>query len=321
MEKVSIIIPAWHEAKTIKQTLQSLLGLGYPKQACEVIVVAGGADGTYDVAHDFAGTAEAFSRYVVVLQEPEGKNAAIQKGLKEARHDTIVLLDADTQVMPRALGALIEPMREGKSDLTIANPEPVTRTWVSDYYLINKLFCMNQISTYSGHAMAFRLDVVRDRLDYFFDKKVKVGVDYLFAKRVRECGMVIRFVQKAKVITCIPSTLRYFLRTELRWAAALIRIDGVRVSSLFRSGAVCGALVGVMPLWRWLFIAALLFHFAFVAKKIHMCRTVSAQRCLRSTSIAGFVLLSYLQHLVNLSCYVRHFLNSSRDLQLYQGER
>ena len=321
MKKVSVIIPAWYEAKTIKETLQSLLEMEYPRQVCEVIVVAGGTDGTYDLAHDFAGAAKAFSRYVVVLQEPGGKNAAIQKGLKEARHDIVVLLDADTRFVPGALAALIEPILEGKSDLTIANPEAVTRTWVSDYYLINKLFFINQISTYSGHAMAFRLDVVKDRLDYFFDKRVKVGVDYLFAKRMREGGMVIRFVKEAKVITCIPSTLRYFLRTELRWGGAFIRIDGVRFGSLFRSIAVCGVLVGVMPLWKWFFIAAVLFHVGFVTKKIHMCRAVSAQLPLRSTSAAGFVLLSYLQHLVNLTCYVRHFLNASRDLQLYQGER
>lgn len=321
MAPVSIIIPAWNEAKILEATIRALLDIDYDKKKCEVITVAGGDDDTFQIAQSFSSIMDVFSRYIVLLQAPEGKNAAIQKGLKEARHDNIVLLDADTRVMPQAVGALIEPIVEGKSDLTIANPEPVTRTWVSDYYSINKLFFINQISTYSGHAMAFRLDVVKDRLDYFFDKGVKVGVDYFFAKRVRECGMVIRFIQEAKVITCTPSTLRYFFWTELRWAAAFIKIDGVRVSSLFRSGAVCGALVGVIPLWRWFFVAALLFHFWLVAKKIHMCRTVSPQLPLRSTSIVGFVLLSYLQHLVNLTCYVRHFLDSSRDLQLYQGER
>lgn len=185
---------------------------------------------------------------MVVFQEPEGKDAAaIQEKPEEARHNTIVLLDADTRFIPRALGALIEPSHEGESDLTIANPELETRTWVSAYYLTNKVFFINQISTYCGVAMGSSLDVVKDRLDYFFDKGVKVDVDNLFARRVRECGMVIRFVQEAKVITCIPSTLRYFPRTQLRWASALIRIYRVRVSSFFRSGMVCGALVDVMP--------------------------------------------------------------------------
>ena len=50
MTSVSIIIPAWNEAKTISATLEALLGIEYDKKCCEVIVVSGGNDNTYELA-------------------------------------------------------------------------------------------------------------------------------------------------------------------------------------------------------------------------------------------------------------------------------
>ena len=167
MTSVSIIIPAWNESKTLKATVQSLLDMNYDTKQCEVIVVAGGDDDTYTIAEDMAEVMHVFSRYVVFLQKPEGKNAAIQQGIKEAKNSTIVLLDADTMASEQWLKHMVAPIEQGSCDLTTANPEPLKKNWVSQYYTINKAYLLDGIVTYSGNSMAFKADIVEDRLEYF----------------------------------------------------------------------------------------------------------------------------------------------------------
>jgi len=321
MISVSIIIPAWNEAKTIKKTLQALLKIDYDMERCETIIVAGGDDGTYSLANSLAPQGEAFSRYVILEQGPGGKNAAIQQGIREAGNPMIVLLDADTMVSPGWLKTMVHPIEQGDTHLTVANPEPVRKTWVSDYYTINKLYFMDQIVTYSGHAMAFRAEVVRDHLDYFFDESVKVGVDYLLAKKFLERGLGVTFAKDALVTTHIPSTFRYFWLSELRWRAALINIDGVSYTNLGRNVTVVAALICGVPVFKKLSVVSLLFNLVYVIGKARMFFAMKREYHVGTKSLLGFIFLSYAYHLIGIISYLRHFLGLSRNTYLYQGER
>jgi Glycosyl transferase family 2/Polysaccharide deacetylase len=87
---VSIIVPAFDEAVGIERAVRSLAASNYDD--FEVIVVD---DGSID------GTAEVVERLglpgVRVIRQPNsGKPAALNRGLAEARHDVIVMVDADT---------------------------------------------------------------------------------------------------------------------------------------------------------------------------------------------------------------------------------
>jgi cellulose synthase/poly-beta-1,6-N-acetylglucosamine synthase-like glycosyltransferase len=321
MKSASIIIPAWNEAKTIKKTLEALLKIDYDMDQCEIIIVAGGDDGTFSLAKSLALQGEAFSRYVILEQGPLGKNAAIQQGVRKAGNPIIVLLDADTIVSPGWLKAMVHPIERGDTHLTIANPEPVRKTWVSDYYTINKLYFMDHIVTYSGHAMAFRAEVVRDHLDYFFDESVKVGVDYLLAKRFLERGLGVTFAKDALVTTHIPSTFRYFWLSELRWMAALINIDDVSYTNLGRNVAIVAAMVCVVPVFEKVSVLSLLFNLVYMIRKARIFFAVRTEYHAGIKSLLGFIFLSYAYHLIGIISYLRHFLGLSRNTYLYQGER
>ena len=88
------------------------------------------------------------------------------------------MLDADTMATEQWLKHMVAPIEQGTCDLTIANPEPLKKTWVSQYYIINRAYLLDSIVTYSGNSMAFKANIVEDRLEYFFDRNVKVGVVY-----------------------------------------------------------------------------------------------------------------------------------------------
>jgi len=321
MKSVSIIIPAWNEESTLKATLYALLDIDYDKKKCEVIVVAGGGDGTYEIAKSLSQAMEPFSRCIVLLQKPAGKNAAIQLGFKEANNAIIVLLDADTIVSKQWLKNMVDPIEQGRTDLTIANPEPVRKNWVSDYYMITKTYSLDTITTFSGHSMAFMADIVRKRMDYFFDEDVKVGVDYLLAKRFSEQGKRIMLSKEASVVTHLPSSLKYFILTELRWLTAFIGIEGVRYRVLASNCTVVASLIFAIPISRILFVFAVLFNAIYLLKRIRIYFIGSKQYGRNSISLFGFILLSYVNHVVHFICFVNHFLGLSRKSYLYQGQR
>lgn len=321
MTSVSIIIPAWNEEKVLGTTLDALLAVDYDRRRCEVIVVAGGSDNTYEIARRISTTMEVFQRYVVLRQIGRGtKNAPIQQGLREVRNDIIVLLDADTIVSKDWLKSMLDPIEQGRCDLTIANSEPVVKNWVSDYYMVIKTYYLDRVTTHPGHAIALRASVVEDRPEYFFDENIWMGDDYVFQKRVMEEGHRVLVVREVNVETRYPCSLRYFMAIEFRWGMASIHMEGANFKNLLNNTIVVGALISLVLFSETLLILSSLFHVLYVTKKVHMFLVASRKYNTRLKRVFGFVLLSYMNHIVSLFSYICYFLGLRRDTY-YQGER
>ncbi|WP_285698900.1 glycosyltransferase family 2 protein [Actinomadura sp. NBRC 104412] len=119
MQDVAVIIPAKDEADRIAATVRAALAL--PGAGLVVVVDDGSADGTRRVA------AEAGAR-VVRHTRNRGKGAAMESGaeavrLLDAGRDTpfhLLFLDADLGETAREAAPLIEPVRAGAADMTIA---------------------------------------------------------------------------------------------------------------------------------------------------------------------------------------------------------
>jgi len=232
-----------------------------------------------------------------------------------------VLLDADTLVTQPWLKRMVEPIEGGTSDLTIANPEALRRSWITDYYMITKTRYLDRITWHPGHSIAFKAITVNRRLDYFFDRHTKVGVDYLLQKRFVEQGREIMFVKEAAVKTRLPLSLKYFVLTELRWLTALINIDGVSYRSLACNSVILGSLMFLIPVGKMPFMLALLFNVLYIGKRVRMFFVTSKDCGVSVRNVFGFVALSYVCHLVGFICHVKYFLGLSKTTHLYQGER
>ena len=100
----SVIIPAFDEERTIGEVVRSVVGI----PGSELIVVD---DGSRDATSEVARRAGA---RVVRLERNTGKGRAVDVGVREARHDILVLLDADVRGMDEAkVRALVRPVEEG----------------------------------------------------------------------------------------------------------------------------------------------------------------------------------------------------------------
>ena len=101
---VSILIAAHNEEAAIAQTIHNKLGLDYPMDRLEVIVVSDAStDRTDEIARSFAPHG-----VVVLRQEPRnGKSAALNLAVERARGEILVFADANSVYERKALRRLV----------------------------------------------------------------------------------------------------------------------------------------------------------------------------------------------------------------------
>lgn len=131
----TILVPAWNEAAVIGRTLT---GLAPAAGLLRVIVIANACtDGTAEAARRAAP-------WALVLENPEpGKCAALNLGLSHAASDRpVVMLDADLQVTPRAILALIAHLTKGRAlaacgemEVSTTGASALVRAWVRGWAL------------------------------------------------------------------------------------------------------------------------------------------------------------------------------------------
>lgn len=217
LPSVSVLVPAWSEASTIADCLRALREVEYPDW--EVIVIAGGPDGTYEAVERLPR----LERLTLIAQRAAGKNAALNQGLALARGEVIVVLDADTLVGPQWLSRLVRPLTNGV-DATYGNYLPLKRTWVSQSEEMEKIAaCLirkQYILQGSGSIAVRRLPLEQIG---GFPEAITIGVDWDLSARLASAGRRTYFVEDARVWTHRPATLLDFWKNEVRWRRAHLR--------------------------------------------------------------------------------------------------
>lgn len=113
MPLLSVIIPVYNEAKTIKEILGKINSVGIDKEI--IIVDDSSTDGTDKVLRDI--------RYnnlkVIHHSSNRGKGAAFLTGLSNASGDFIIVQDADLEYEPSDYLKLMEALKENNADLAL----------------------------------------------------------------------------------------------------------------------------------------------------------------------------------------------------------
>ena len=107
--KVSVVIPAKNEEEGIEKIIKQVRPL-----ADEILVVDGHSkDKTRQIAKEYGAK--------VVLDGGRGKGDGIRKGIRKAKGDIIVFIDADGSHNPRDIPKLVAPIKKGEADLVVAS--------------------------------------------------------------------------------------------------------------------------------------------------------------------------------------------------------
>jgi glycosyltransferase involved in cell wall biosynthesis len=113
MEKLSIIIPAYNEAPTLRKLVEKILSVPFPVDYEIILVDDHSQDRTFKIA-TLLDRLVASGRIRVFRNEVNrGKGYSILRGLEQAQGDVIVVQDADFEYDPAELPRLLEPVLKG----------------------------------------------------------------------------------------------------------------------------------------------------------------------------------------------------------------
>jgi peptidoglycan/xylan/chitin deacetylase (PgdA/CDA1 family)/GT2 family glycosyltransferase/spore germination protein YaaH len=218
---LSIIIPAWNEAKVIAQTVRSMLASDYTGPLEVLVVDDGSSDGT-------AAAVEALRdpRVRLIRQTNGGKSQALQHGVAEATADILVFSDADTQFDPAALRHLVEALRDEKTGAVSGQARVGnTRSFIArcqeleylcSFNLDRRAYAVwNCITVVPGAISAIRREAIIAAGGFSHDT---LAEDTDLTLAIHRAGYKVAYAPEAIAYTEAPETLRQLARQRFRWA-------------------------------------------------------------------------------------------------------
>ena len=110
-ERLSIIVPIYNEVATSRAVIDRLLAVDLPLPREILVVNDGSTDGTGTVLD--AAVGDGLPITVVHAARNAGKGSAIREGLRHATGSIVAIQDADLELDPAQLGALVRPILAG----------------------------------------------------------------------------------------------------------------------------------------------------------------------------------------------------------------
>jgi glycosyltransferase involved in cell wall biosynthesis len=115
--KLSIVIPCYNEAKTIRTLVERVRSSPYPDK--EIIIVDDcSRDGTRDVLRT---QIEPMVDKILYHEVNQGKGAALRTGFAAATGDAVIVQDADLEYDPNEYPKLMRPILDGKADVVFGS--------------------------------------------------------------------------------------------------------------------------------------------------------------------------------------------------------
>lgn len=224
---VSVVVPAYNEAKVIERTISSVLAS--VDVDVEVVVLDDGSkDATGDVvARSFLRD----TRVRLVRLQNGGKAAALNRGFKLASHPIVVALDADTIFLPETIAELVRRFEDPRvgavaGRAVVGNTHSIMGRWQALEYVIGQAVerrawhVFGLVSVVPGAVGAWRRDAVLDAGGFARDT---LAEDCDLTLDLQTRGWRVDYAPDAIALTEAPESVRTLVKQRFRWSYGVLQ--------------------------------------------------------------------------------------------------
>lgn len=225
---VTIIVPCYNEEGTLRQTVDSLLNLDYPKDKIKVLLVDDGSkDNTYKLAKNYE---QKYSRVKALAKENGGKHTAINLGLEYTDTELVGCLDADSFTHPQALNNILphferEEVMAVTPAIKVHYPRTISQLIQSAEYMfsifIRRTFSfMNALFVTPGPFSIFKTEIFRE-VGHF--KPAHNTEDLEICMRIQSYKYKVGNAHTGIVYTNAPQTIKALFKQRVRWTYGFLK--------------------------------------------------------------------------------------------------
>jgi len=212
---ISVIVPTYNAANTIRDTIEALLNQNYPKNKYEVIFVD---DGSND---DTVKIIKSYKKVKLIKQKHKGPAAARNLGAKKARGGILLFTDSDCGPSRNWILDMIKPLKNSKivgvsGTYRTLNKDSLIARFVGyeisrNHEIMKKQKYIDFIGSYSA---AYRKDIFLKFGGFDESFPIASGEDPELSFRISKAGYKMVFQSKAYVYHRHPDTLWKFLKQQ-----------------------------------------------------------------------------------------------------------
>jgi glycosyltransferase involved in cell wall biosynthesis len=116
---LSVIVPIYNEAATVKQALDAIVAKEVAGWRLEIVMIeSNSTDGTREIVRQY----ESHPRVKLILEDrPRGKGHAVRAGFKSATGDVILIQDADLEYDLDDYDVLLAPIAGGRQEFVLGS--------------------------------------------------------------------------------------------------------------------------------------------------------------------------------------------------------
>ena len=248
--EISLIVPAYNEAKTIRNCVQSLQVLNYPNYDVTV-VDDGSTDNTFEETSRCSGVK-------IIQQENQGKPRALNNGIRSSTGDIIVTVDADTTIDKEALGKIAERFALNKQLGAVAgnvkvNPEPKimnavqSAEYATGINLVRKgQSVLGCVMIVPGPIAALKREAV-EKVGYFSDDTF--AEDFDITAKILKAGYRVEYEEKSLAYTDAPKNTEDLIKQRRRWYRGMTQVLDKHKDMYLNPKYGISGLFGIPNIW------------------------------------------------------------------------